>query len=349
MKELYPKYCIIGAGLSGLTSAYQLMMQGESDFVILEGRSQIGGRIHTKDGVDLGATWFQEYHTYLLQMLEVLKLQKFPQYQEGKNVLVYNTMTPAHYFESDPNAPAANRLAGGSIALIEALSEKIRDTVILNTQVLAIREEGNKLVITTSEKSYSPEKIIVAIPPQLAANISYSPEIPESVLKAMQQTHTWMSNAIKVGITYASPFWREKELSGTIIGQVGPVIELYDHSDYKDQHFSLMGFVNEGLRDVSAELRKEKILVYLEKYFGKEAQNYLDYFEKDWSEDPFTSGENLKSVYMGPSYGNELFAKKYMNNKVLFSSSETSPVYGGYLEGAVYSGLRAASLILDNS
>ena len=348
MKKHKSKYCIIGAGLSGLTTAYQLMMQGESDFVILEGRSQIGGRVHTRDGVDLGATWFQEYHTYLLEMLDVLKLRKFPQYQEGKNVLVYNTMAPAHYFESDPNAPAANRLAGGSIALIEALSENMQDKICINTQVLEIREEGANLIITTTEKCYSAEKVIVAIPPQLAGNISYSPEIPESVLKAMKQTHTWMSNSIKVGITYATPFWREKELSGTIIGQVGPVIELYDHNDYKDQKFRLMGFVNESLRDVSAALRKEKILEYIEKYFGKEAGNYLDYFEKDWSEDPFTSNENLKSLYMIPPYGNELFAKKYMSNKLLFSSSETSPVYGGYLEGAVYSGLRAASLILGN-
>ncbi len=95
-------------------------------------------------------------------------------------------------------------------------------------------------------------------------------------------------------------------------------------------------------------LRKEKILDYLEKYFGKETRNYLDYFKKDWSEDPFTSCENLKSTYISPPYGNELFAKEYMNNMLLFSDSETSPVYGGYLEGAVYSGLRAASLILDN-
>ncbi len=225
--------------------------------------------------------------------------------------------------------------------------EKLLDKIVLNTEVLIIGEKEDGLVLFTSEKNYSAEKVIVAIPPQLAANITYTPEIPESVLKAMNQTHTWMSNAIKVGITYASPFWREKELSGTIIGQVGPLSELYDHSNYTDQEFSLMGFVNEAMRDVSPEIRKEKILAYLEKYLGKEARNYNEYFEKDWSEDPFTSCENMKSVYLSPSYGNELFAKKYMNEKLLFSGSETSSVYGGYLEGAIYSGLKAASLMLN--
>ncbi len=165
-------------------------------------------------------------------------------------------MTRAHYFESDSNDPPANRMAGGSIVLIGALSENIQDKILLNTEVLEIGEEADKLLIHTSEKNYAGEKVIVAIPPKLAANIGHSPEIPESVLQQMKQTHTWMSNAIKVGITYQNPFWREKELSGTIIGQVGPIIELYDHSNLDDQSYSLMGFVNEGLRDVSSYFKK---------------------------------------------------------------------------------------------
>ena len=74
----------------------------------------------------------------------------------------------------------------------------------------------------------------------------------------MKQTHTWMSNAIKVGLTFATPFWREKNFSGTIIGQVGALTELYDHSSADNKTFALMGFVNEGLRALSATERKER-------------------------------------------------------------------------------------------
>jgi monoamine oxidase len=106
-----------------------------------------------------------------------------------------------------------------------------------------------------------------------------------------------------------------------------------------------MGFVNEGLRDVSPENRKERILVYLEKYLGSQVRDYLNYSEKDWSQDEFTSCEDLKSTYLAPHYGNPLFARLYMHDKVIFSGTETSPVYGGYLEGAVYSGLRAVDYL----
>ena len=98
-----------------------------------------------------------------------------------------------------------------------------------------------------------------------------------------------MSNTIKVGLTFETPFWREKNLSGTVIGQVGAVTELYDHADAEDNNFALMGFVNEGLRDVSTEDRKSRILEYLSKYLGQEIMGYMTYEEKDWSQDQNTS------------------------------------------------------------
>ena len=136
-------------------------------------------------------------------------------------------------------------------------------------------------------------------------------------------------------------------MSGTIIGQVGPVVEIYDHSDFSNKKFALMGFANEALRDVSSENRKKIILEYLEKYLGIEVQNYLSYEEKDWSQDLDTNCENIKSIYMSPIYGNPMFEKFYMNGKLLFSGAETSKVNGGYMEGAILSGLEAAKKVIN--
>ncbi len=348
MKTVHSKYIIVGAGLSGLVTAYTLSCNGNNDFILLEARNKIGGRIHTKDGVDLGATWFQEHHSLLQSLMNELEVKKFKQYNTGKSVLVYNTMAPAHYFKSEENESSANRIVGGSIALIESLSKTIEDRIYCNTMVKNIHEVDEKLILTTENKKFIAEKVIIAIPPKLALHIQFNPELPKRLYNVMKQTHTWMSNAIKVGIVYKTPFWRENDFSGTVIGQVGPVIELYDHCDSKNERYSLMGFINEGLRDTNVGDRKERILSYLEKYLGKEVRDYVDYFEKDWSEDRFTACKNLKSVYMSPKYGNAMYNTFYLNHKLLFSGTETSPVYGGYLEGAVYSGIRAAKKLLNN-
>ena len=341
------KYGIVGAGLSGLTTAHQLFHSGEKDFVVLDSRNHLGGRIHTKDHVDLGATWFQDHHTYLSQLVNEMLVEKYEQYSKGKSVLIYNTMAPAHFFESSQEGPNAFRIKNGTKSLITALSAPYEDKIQLSEKVCRILESNERIYVETEKNSYICQKVIVAMPPKLVKRIAFEPELPENLVHIMDQTHTWMSNAIKVGITYEKPFWREKGLSGTIIGQVGPVIELYDHSSHCNTHHSLMGFVNEGLRDTPPEERQERILGYLEKYFGEEARAYTNYFEKDWSKDPDTSGKELKSVYMSPKYGHPAFQEFYLNGKVWFSGAETSPVHGGYMDGAVYSGLQACKKLLE--
>jgi monoamine oxidase len=50
------KAVVIGAGLSGLSAARSLVDAGWG-VVVLEGRDRIGGRVHTQDGIDMGAHW----------------------------------------------------------------------------------------------------------------------------------------------------------------------------------------------------------------------------------------------------------------------------------------------------
>lgn len=56
------KVCIIGAGAAGLSAANSLVKNGIQDFLILEARNRIGGRILSLDmsgssKVELGANW----------------------------------------------------------------------------------------------------------------------------------------------------------------------------------------------------------------------------------------------------------------------------------------------------
>ena len=79
---------IIGAGLSGLTSAAILVKQGLS-VTILESRSRIGGRILTvgyteNKPVELGATWLGNQHKSLRELLASLGIDTFKQEIGGK-------------------------------------------------------------------------------------------------------------------------------------------------------------------------------------------------------------------------------------------------------------------------
>lgn len=348
MEIPFSKYIIVGAGLSGLTAAYELHKAGETDFTILESREVIGGRILTKENIDFGATWFQNHHQNVSKLLDELGLEKFHQYNKGQSVLVYSSMAPAHHFENDPNTPSAYRIARGSISMIQQLAKPFINQIKMGTTVSGIREIKNEILVSTNTGMHKATKVIVTIPPRITTRISFSPELPDTLIEAMERTHTWMSNAMKVGMRFKRPFWKDKNYSGMVIGQVGAVTELYDHTDYKNEQYALMGFINEGLRDVSAAERKTRILEYLAKYLGEGVLEYTSYQEKDWAQDPNTSCENIKSIYMSPSYGNPLFKDFYMDGKLFFAGAETSPLYGGYMDGAINSGKFAATKLLKN-
>jgi len=343
------KYIIIGAGLSGLTSGYILQQTGEHDLVILESRARIGGRIFTEEGIDYGATWFHNHHEQVIRLLDMLGISKFNQYARGRSVLVYSSMAPAHEFESDPSVPSAYRISGGSKTLIDALARPLKNYIQCNARVNTIEEIPQGVRVTTEEGIYEAEKVIVTIPPKIAQRIQYTPELSEVLTRTMDNTHTWMSNAIKVGLSYEQPFWRTKNYSGTVIGQIGAVTELYDHTSSDEKTFTLMGFVNEGLRDMTPEKRKERILDYLSKYLGDEIRNYISYNEKDWSTDIHTSCVEIKSVYISPEYGNPVFQNTYMKDKLIFSGAETAVHQGGYMDGAILSGITAVEKLINRS
>jgi monoamine oxidase len=88
-----PRVIIIGAGFAGLAAAYKLH-QRKIDFVILEARDRIGGRVfsHTIDAdeklvVELGGEWVGKSHKRMIELCDEFKLRLFDNYMNSR--LIY--------------------------------------------------------------------------------------------------------------------------------------------------------------------------------------------------------------------------------------------------------------------
>lgn len=333
---------IIGAGLSGLCLAYYLREQNYS-IKILEGRSRIGGRIHTtfeKDTrIEMGATWFSPQHTELQKLLKELDLEIFEQ-ELGKTAIYEPISTSPHQVVALPaHQEPSYRIKGGTFALIRALeSRKGAVDLQLDCVVSSIHEEANALLVNTSQGDFKAKRVVSTLPPFLFQNkIKVNPPLPQGFVDVANKTHTWMGESIKIGLSYSRPFWKDKGLSGTIFSNPGPIPEMYDHSNAENSTFALKGFLNGAYFSITQEQRLELILKQLEKYYGPQVSEYLDYQELIWQNEPLTFSPYKEHLFPHQNNGNEVFRNSYLNNNLFISGTETSAAFPGYMEGAVRS------------
>jgi monoamine oxidase len=80
---------VIGAGVSGLYSAYLLVNLGFR-VTVLEARDRVGGRTYSVDGIDLGGSWVSTQQPHVYKLCQDFDLELIPQYETGRVVVSMN-------------------------------------------------------------------------------------------------------------------------------------------------------------------------------------------------------------------------------------------------------------------
>jgi monoamine oxidase len=125
----------------------------------------------------------------------------------------------------------------------------------------------------------------------------------------------------------------------------GPAYLTFDNTPPDGSPGVLFSFIGgDNLRAWSrqtADARRKAILKSFATYFGDEALKPIDYFEMNWSDEPWNRG--CPVAVPGPgvytSYGWHL---RPAVNRIHWAGTETATWWNGYMDGAVRSGERAA-------
>jgi hypothetical protein len=98
--------------------------------------------------------------------------------------------------------------------------------------------------------------------------------------------------------------------------------------------------------DQNAELRRTEVVEDLVRFFGNEARDYVEYFEKNWNDEPFSGGCPSLSVSASGTMEDYSRATREPFINCHFCGTESATQWQGYMDGAIESGERVANEVL---
>ncbi len=341
---------IIGGGLSGLALAAELEAAG-ADYVLIEARDRLGGRIRTvrvgSAAFDLGPSWFWPGQPRLAALADRFAIPVFEQFATGE-LSFEDEQGGIQRGVGFSSMEGSLRLTGGMAALIEGLSNSIPSGRIhLDSAVRTISKTGD--ITLTSGATLAARRIVLAVPPRVAAGIAFDPVLPGPVIRALTAIPTWMGGQAKLVAVYDRPFWRDRGLSGDAMSRRGPSVEIHDASPASGEIGGLFGFlgVQPHIRNGHTEAVKAAAIDQFARLFGDEARRPLRVFLQDWAFEPHTSSALDHTSPDGhPHYGLPHALRDIWDGRLSFCVTETAPEFGGYLEGALVSAEHHASRMM---
>ncbi len=239
-------------------------------------------------------------------------------------------------------------VAGSMHQLATRLADELIAELSLNTPVRRIEQGSHSVIVTGDGGVWRAERVVVALPPVLAARIVYEPALPAAREMLMQKFALGRLSSIVV--VYDEPFWKRAGLSGMAVGGrdrwAANVLNVTPPDTLRG---ALSCFVEPGkaarFADLTADERRSAILCDLTAYFGDQAAHPIGYVEANWVADPYTRGGYGWSL---PPRTLTMFgpALREPHGRVHFAGTETSERFAGYIDGAIRSGERAARDLL---
>jgi len=237
-----------------------------------------------------------------------------------------------------------SRFVGGSQLVAIRMASELGERVVLESPVRRIEDTGDGVRIDADGLALEAERVVVAVSPTLAARMAYEPALPprrDQMTQRMQQ-----GAIIKCMAIYDEPFWRQDGLSGTGVSDGGSVNAIFDNTPHDGSPGVLLGFLDGRAArrwgSSSLEERRAEVVRVFARLFGPRAARPVDYVERNWAAEPWSRG--CYSGAFGPSGWTDFGrALREPVGRIHWAGTETATLWNGYIDGAITSGVRAAS------
>ena len=358
------KVIIIGAGISGLVAGYDLTVAGY-DVTILEARDRIGGRVLTirspfsnEHYVEGGAARIKPSHDLTIAYANHFNLTLDPFYatngdyvdfSNGSRTIIDNTT----YLNTSYGSTLRKnylKIRGGSDQLTNAFanSSELSNKIYLNSAVTSIAQNSDNVIVNTGGNQFQADKVLCTVPLTVLNKINFTPTLSSNKQTAMNGGFRY-APATRIYIQFKNRFWENESLNGW--GNTDLPEEIWQPSwDMSGNTGILMSYLRwsaaENMDTLNDNERNNAVLNRWENIFAGSINNFDSGISKSWALDEWSKGawasptttqnENLNDS-IAQSEGRIHFAGEHASND------------RGWMQGALFSGLRAATEIKNNN
>jgi monoamine oxidase len=257
------------------------------------------------------------------------------------HVLYCNRQAPqAENPETDLFFGAAGQIPG-------LIAERLAGRVVLGSPVTEILADRGQVTVTAGGARFRGRAVIVAVPPFLAGQISYCPELPMRRGQLTQRLP--MGSLFKVLAVYRTAWWRSEGLNGIATGDLPTLGFAADSSPPSGQPGIIASFIA-GNRAVQlgaasrAQVRTA-ILSDLTAYYGPRAAVPIELRVVEWPKERWTGGAFTAFFQPGTwtGYGQAL---REPVGLIHWAGTEVADRWSGFFDGAVRAGQNAAADVL---
>jgi monoamine oxidase len=236
-----------------------------------------------------------------------------------------------------------DRVVGGMHGVAQRIAARLGDAVRLGVPVSEIRQTDAGVTVVADGATVRARRAAVALPPALAGHVRYEPKLPAEqalLLHRLPAGSSW-----KFILVYEDAFWRADGLSGLSLALGSPVPITIDACGATAPPGILNAFAigpeARALARMDATRRRRTVLEDLAVRFGPRAASPRHWVEQDWTDEEWTRGCFM--AHYAPGVMTQLGrVLREPFGRVHWAGTETSPVWNGFIDGAVRSGERVA-------
>jgi monoamine oxidase len=359
------KIIVIGAGMSGLVAAYELVRVGH-DVTILEARDRIGGRVltirspfsnnHFAEG---GAARIKPSHNLTLGYANHFNLNLDPFYATSgdyvnmsngnREIISNNTYLNTSYGSILRNEYL--KIRGGSDLLPHSFynSSALNNKIYLGVPVTSIHQQNNNVTVQTSNgNQFIADRVLCTVPITVLNKIQFTPPLSPEKQTAMNGGYRYAPST-RVYMQFQNRFWENESLNGW--GNSDIPEEIWQPTwDLAGSTGIIMSYLRwtaaQEMDALSEEERINYILSRFENIFPGAASSLQSGMSQSWAEEEWSKG-----AWASPTGSQDAALANHIGlaeDRIHFAGEHASDDHG-WMQGALFSGLRAAAEINEGN